>query len=72
MDVKENITNIRKRMVAIEVEANRLAGMLEVFETMDKMGVVTVKPTGEEDKSELKESDEEKVEEVLDVLEEEN
>lgn len=44
MDVEQNITNIREQLLKIDNESKRLMGMLEVFETMKKMGVKVVKP----------------------------
>ena len=66
MDVQENITNIRKRLGEIESESKRLAGMLEVFETMSKMGVKIVSPQSDEKLNITN------TEEVVDVLGETN
>lgn len=44
MDVEQNINNIREQLLKIDNESKRLMGMLEVFETIKKMGVKVVKP----------------------------
>lgn len=44
MDIEQNINNIREQLVKMDNESKRLLGMLEVFETMQKMGVKVVKP----------------------------
>lgn len=66
MDVQENISNIRKRLGDLDNEAKRLAGMLEVFETMKNMGVKIVTPQTD-DKLNITNT-----EEVVDVLGETN
>ena len=48
MDVQTNIKNIREQLLKLDTESKRLMGMLEVFETMEKMGVKVVKPEDNE------------------------
>ncbi len=44
MDVEKNIENITKRLKDMEGEMHRLAGMLEVMNTLRSMGVKVVDP----------------------------
>jgi len=39
MDVELNITNIKKRLAELDAETKRLLGMLEVFDSIQKMGI---------------------------------
>lgn len=52
MDVEKNIENITKRLKEMEVEMHRLAGMLEVMNTLKAMGVKVVDPEKLKDKPE--------------------
>tara|TARA_R110002074_G_scaffold87339_1_gene192798 strand:+ start:2980 stop:3177 length:198 start_codon:yes stop_codon:yes gene_type:complete len=45
MDVEKNIENINKRLREMDGEMHRLAGMLEVMNTLKAMGVKVVDPT---------------------------
>ena len=42
MDVELNITNIKKRMAELDTELKRLAGMLEVFTSIQTLGVKVI------------------------------
>jgi hypothetical protein len=42
MDVELNITNIKKRMAELDTELKRLAGMLEVFDSIHTLGVKVI------------------------------
>ena len=44
MDVDKNIENITKRLREMDAEMHRLAGMLEVMNTLKSMGVKVVDP----------------------------
>ena len=44
MDVEKNIENITKRLREMDAEMHRLAGMLEVMNTLKSMGVKMVDP----------------------------
>ena len=44
MDVALNIKNITEQLEKLDAERARVRGMLEVFETLRKMGVTVVKP----------------------------
>lgn len=44
MDVDKNIENITRRLKELEGEMHRLAGMLEVMNTLKNMGVKVVEP----------------------------
>lgn len=44
MDVDKNIENITRRLKELEGEMHRLAGMLEVMNTLKSMGVKVVEP----------------------------
>ena len=44
MDVEKNIENITKRLKEMETEMHRMAGMLEVMNTLKSMGVKVVEP----------------------------
>ena len=44
MDVSVNIKNITEQLEKLDHERARMRGMLEVFETMKKMGVTVIKP----------------------------
>tara|TARA_R110002074_G_scaffold137276_4_gene282329 strand:+ start:2995 stop:3189 length:195 start_codon:yes stop_codon:yes gene_type:complete len=50
MDVELNISNIKKRMAELDTELKRLAGMLEVFDSIQKLGVkvITKSPSFED------------------------
>jgi len=52
MDVEKNIENITKRLKEMEGEMHRLAGMLEVMNTLKAMGVKVVDPEKLKDKPE--------------------
>tara|TARA_R110000850_G_C9722646_1_gene442429 strand:+ start:327 stop:527 length:201 start_codon:yes stop_codon:yes gene_type:complete len=39
MDVELNISNIKKRLAELDAEGKRLLGMLEVFDSIQKLGV---------------------------------
>ncbi len=44
MDIVVNIKNITEQLEKLDTERARMRGMLEVFETLHKMGVKVVKP----------------------------
>ncbi len=52
MDVEKNIENITKRLKDMDAEMHRLAGMLEVMNTLKAMGVKVVDPEKLKDKPE--------------------
>lgn len=52
MDVEQNITNIKKRLAELDAETKRLLGMLEVFDSIYKLGVKKIEnqsPESDED-----------------------
>ena len=52
MDVELNITNIKKRLAELDAETKRLLGMLEVFDSIHKLGVKKIdnqSPESDED-----------------------
>jgi len=59
LDVKLNIENIQKRLVELDQERTRLQGMMEVFQTIDKLGVEVInKQTSESDELNIINTDE--------------
>ena len=49
MDIDLNILNIKKRLGELDAETQRLGGMLEVFESIKKLGVATIDKRVESD-----------------------
>jgi len=48
MDINQNITNVKQRLVELEGEGKRLLGMLEVLENIQKLGVTVIKKVEED------------------------
>lgn len=59
MDVEKNIENITKRLKEMDADMHRMAGMLEVMNTLKAMGVKMVNPENLKDKPENEVIDEE-------------
>jgi len=49
LDIKLNIENITKRLGEMDQERLRLQGMLEVFQSIDKLGVGVIEKPPEEE-----------------------
>tara|TARA_R110002074_G_scaffold400549_1_gene596238 strand:- start:5 stop:196 length:192 start_codon:yes stop_codon:yes gene_type:complete len=48
MDINQNITNVKQRLVELEGEGKRLLGMLEVLENIKNLGVTVIKKEEED------------------------
>ena len=48
MDINQNITSVKQRLMELEGEGKRLLGMLEVLENIQKLGVTVIKKVEED------------------------